>query len=139
MKLQNAFLFEQNTKVTLGKLFSKPFHGELLSKVNKLQRHCERHFLILKRDFQDLVQKHAELDEAGKVKEPQGAGSFTVKPDSQPEWNREMATLMAKSFEVDNFDKIPLQKLLSSGLELASQDIQNLEPILSGLDFEIED
>lgn len=134
MELQYAFLYEQNTKAALDKIFQSPMHGDLLVNVNKLHRACEKNFVILQKEFKSLVKKHSELDEKGEVKEFAGPGTFKVKEEAMTDWNKEVSELMAKTFEVKGLTKIPIQKLLSSGVSLSSSDLQNLEPVLSGLE-----
>lgn len=134
MDLPYGFLYEQETKNSLDRIFNAKFHGDLLLNIHALQRSCNKNFSELQKLFRDLVKKHAELKEDGEPVEPQGPGTFKIKEDHLKEWNSEIAALMAKEFSLGKFKKVNINRLLSTGLQLSSIDIQNLEPILEGLD-----
>lgn len=138
MEIKYEFLYDQEAKKALGKIFSADLHGDFLSSINKLQRHLEKNFKIMSSRYQSLVHEHAEKTEEGKIKEPHGPGSFKIKDDAMGEWTRAVTELMHETFTIDGFEKIHLGRLLNSGVSLSSVDLQHLEPILSGLDLELD-
>lgn len=134
MELQYGFLYSQETKLSLDKVFSANLHGPLLRNVNALHRQCEKEFLELKKKFQAEIKKYAELDEKGELVEGNGPGSYKIKPENAKAWNEAVAKMMLEKFEVKGFSPIDVDQLYNSGIALSSLDIQNIEPILCGLE-----
>lgn len=111
------------------------FKGGTLFTVMKTLRAIEK----AKDDWADihlkLVEQFASKGEDGKIfprKDDEGKeipNSFDVAKDKQAEWEKQLEALDKEVSKVDRA-KIPLAKLLDSGLELSPQECMILEPIL---------
>lgn len=134
LELEYKFLYNRNIKESLDKLFTASLHGKLLSQVVKLHKNVDKHFNILKKDYEELVKKYAELDDKGNLIEPDGPGSFKLKEDKLPEWPKAITEFMSRKFIIDKMRKINSDQLINSGINLTSSDIINLTPILDGVE-----
>lgn len=138
MEITYDFLYQQQNKEALQKLFQAKFDGATTYNVRKIMYQCEKHFKQMQKDFQALVKQYAELDEKGDVKpvEGQPVGTFNIKADKAQEWNTAIQELMNKKIPFEKCDKIHVNQLVNSDMKLSSMEMQSLEPLLDGLDFE---
>lgn len=133
MELEYAFIYNKETKESLNKLFEAKLHGNMLKNINTLQRGLENHFRAMKKEFTETLKKFAEVNEKGDLIEPDGQGTFKIKEGEGMNWNKAVMELMSKKFKV-NCTKLNVNLVYSNGISLSSLDLQNLEPILEGLE-----
>lgn len=138
MELPYSFLYSQNSQNSVNKILNTQFHGPLLKNINSLHRQCNKEFIKMKLEYIELLKGFVHLDDKGAIQEPDGPGSYKIKDGQVEACNKAIAQFMERKFQVRDFQKINLGQLLNTGIQLSSVDIQNLEPILDGLDFKLE-
>lgn len=138
LELCYSFLHNQENKEALSKLFSAKFDGATTYNVRKLKYQLEKNYTKMQKEFLEMVKLHAELDEKGDPKQAEGKpqGTFNILPDKIETWNKSIQELMEKKFSLDKVDRIHISQIINSDIKLSSNEIQTLEPLLEGMDFE---
>lgn len=134
MKVTYKDLNDANLNAAMTRLGNAALPPKVAYNISKIQYKLDQELKILRKLFLDLVKKHAELDDKGKVKEPQGPGSFQVRKEALELWQKEYEELMGIEFDLDAKKCRPISFKELGDVKVTPYEIAALEPLLTDLE-----
>lgn len=135
MELSNAYISNPEVHQALKQLLSTKFDPKTSYNLRRIDYLCEKQFKALRKEFQELVKQHAVLDEKGNVVNSED-GMPKIKEDLQTEYSQKKEELLTKSFTLERCEKVNWDWIKHApNLQISSEDLRMLEPILDGLDL----
>lgn len=134
MQLTNEFLANEEAQKALTRICDHELPIKLAYRFAKIKDVCTKQGKKFYPAYYDLVVKYAIHNEDGSLKtEPDNPKSFTIKPECEEDWKKDMDELMAKTFEVT---KVPLFKVFDfEGVEIEPSIIKGLFPLFDPSDL----
>lgn len=139
MELKNEFLHNENARNALTKLFGTNFDSKTTFNIRKIHYQFVRNFERTKKEIQDIIKKHADLDDKGNFIPDMGPYGCKFKEGKLAEAQKEVNEFMQKTFALSKCDKVKASVLVnSSELKWSSFDMEAIEPLIEGLDLGLE-